>query len=110
MTGGEKFEVRRIIRQDQATAEANRCCHDESVDGHFAPRSDAGEEVTSGSGNPDPRRDHPRIPPVEFCVDGVIETRASIQLEQHRRWDAHRLITALRGSHGRSDSFMADRG
>lgn len=67
--------------QDQATAEANRRCHDESVDGHFAPRSDSGEEMTRGSGDPDPGGDHPCIPAVEFCVDGFIETRASIQLE-----------------------------
>lgn len=108
MTGGESLEVRRVMRQDQATAEAYRRCHDESVDGHFAPRSDAGEEVTGGSSDPDARGDHPCVPPVEFRVDGLIETGASIQLHQHRGWNAHRLIPALRRSHGGTDSFVTD--
>lgn len=107
MIGGESLKVRGVMRQDQATAEAYRCCHDESVDGHLAPRADLGKEVTGSSGDPDLGGDHPRVSPIECCVDGIVETRFSIQLDQHCGRDAHRLIPDFGGSHGGSDSFVS---
>jgi hypothetical protein len=80
--GGEPCEIRGVVGEDKAPAEANRRCHDQGIDGELASGANGGKEVTGHASDPHTGCHDPRVPSAQFEVDGLIGASAPVELNE----------------------------
>lgn len=91
---------------DQSTAQADRCCHHEGIDGHFATGADACQRVAGDACSSCTGRDHPGIAALQFTVNRLVSPRATVEFDQDHGGDSYWFTALLCRPHGGSDSFV----
>ena len=96
-------QIVRVVGNDDAATEADRCRDDESVDSQFATRTDGGKQMPSDSSSARSRRHDLREAARQDRIDRGVRAPTAVQLHEHCRWhsDGEVLLVcaAERGTH-----------
>jgi len=102
MTSGEQLEVGWIVRDDQAATETNSGRHHQCIDRHLTSPPDAGEQVARDSSDSHSSGYNPHETSSQDQVDRLVQTTATVELEQDSRWNAYPMVAKLSAAQGSS--------
>ena len=94
------------MRENESSTEPNRGGDHQSIDRQFAVLACRCQKVASDPGYPHPGCNHPSEPASKNMVDRLVRSRASVELDENGRRDAHRNIPALGAPQHRPDPLV----
>ena len=106
MASGETGEIAGVVRDDHASTELDRCCHDERIDGKLAAVVCCGEQVTGNSSGARACGHDLGEAAGEDRIDDGVGAATPIELDEHRRRHAHREVPLVGAAHRRANALM----
>jgi hypothetical protein len=91
VASAQQFEISRIVRQDEASAEPDRRGDHKGTDGQLTASVGIGEEAPGVAGDESPRRHHADEPLSEHPINRFVLALTSGELDQDGGRDAHRV-------------------